>query len=90
MKICDKFNNLFSYNKYYEMSYEDLENEIKKYGIGDFSEDAILRRNRIEQLIAKDNATMFKKSLIISLITLVIAFTSLVVSGIAIFFKLVN
>jgi hypothetical protein len=85
MKICDKFNDLFSYNKYHKMSDENLENEIKKYGIEDFSADAILRRNRIEQLIAKDNATMFKRALMISSITSIIALTSLVVSIIAIF-----
>ena len=90
MKLITKINNLFSYDKYYKMSDENLENEIKKYGIGDFSADAILRRNRIEQLIAKDNASMFKKSLIISAFVLAVAVISLiisVISAIAIFLK---
>ena len=78
MKLIKKINNLFSYDRYYEMTDENLENEIKKYGIGDFSADAILRRNRIEQLIAKDNASMFKRSLIISAFTLIVAAISLI------------
>ena len=62
------------------MSDKDLENEIKKYNMGDFSQDAMLRRSRIEQLIAKDNATMFKKSLIISTFTLITAVIALIIS----------
>jgi len=87
MKLIEKINDLLSYNKYYKMPDEDLENEIKKYNMGDFSTNDILRRNRIEQLIAKDNASMFKKSLIISFFTLIVAFISLIISVIAIFLK---
>lgn len=80
MKLIERINNLFSYDKYYKMSDKDLENEIKKYNMGDFSQDAMLRRSRIEQLIAKDNATMFKKSLIISTFTLITAVIALIIS----------
>jgi len=85
MKIMGKLNDLFSYNKYYKMSTEDLEKEANKYNIGGYFDGRIVRREKIiEQLISKDNAAMFKKTLIISLITLMIVFISLVVSIIAI------
>jgi len=85
MKIMDKLNDLFSYNKYYKMSIDDLEKEASKYHIGGYFDGRIVRREKIiEQLIAKDNAAMFKKALVISLITLMIVFISLIVSIIAI------
>lgn len=77
---------LFSYNKYYKMSTDDLEKEAGKYQMGSYFDGSIVRRELIiEQLIAKDNATMFKRSLIISLITLIVVFISFVVSIIALF-----
>lgn len=102
MKIMDKLNDLFSYNKYYKMSTDDLEKEARKYGIRTYfperieaheyamrahlgeGEDIVKREKIIEQLIAKDNAAMFKRALVISLITLMIVFISLIVSIIAI------
>jgi len=41
----------------------------------------------IKQLIAKDNASMFKRALIISTFTLIVAAISLIISVIAIFLK---
>ena len=86
MKIKDQINDLFSYNKYYKMATDDLAKEAGKYHIGSYFDGSIIRRELIiEQLIAKDNATMFKRSLMVSLIILVIAIISLIVSIIAIF-----
>lgn len=74
-----KLINDLSPDRYFEMTPENLENEIKKYGIGDFSAEAELRKNRIEQLIAKDNAVMVKRALTISTIALIVSiFTSIV------------
>ena len=88
MKLLAKINDLFSYDKYYKMSNSNLEEEASKYKIGGYFDGNIIRREKIiEQLIAKDNASMFKKSLIISIFTLIVAFISLIISVIAIFLK---
>ena len=86
VKLIEKISNLFSYNKYYKMSTDDLEKEAAKYSIGSYFTGRIVRRESIiEQLITKDNASMFKKTIIISTFTLVIAVISLVISIITIF-----
>jgi len=88
MKLIKKINNLFSYDRYYKMSDDNLEKEATKYKIGGYFDGRIIRREKIiEQLIAKDNASMFKRSLIISTFTLIVAAISLIISVIAIFLK---
>ena len=88
MKLIKKINNLFSYDRYYKMSDDNLEKEATKYKIGGYFDGRIIRRGKIiEQLIAKDNASMFKRSLIISTFTLIVAAISLIISVIAIFLK---
>jgi len=90
MKLLAKINDLFSYDKYYKISDYDLTKEAKKYALGNCYNRIngnIVRTEVIKQLIAKDNASMFKKSLIISIFTLIVAFISLIISVIAIFLK---
>ncbi|MHB8276032.1 MAG: hypothetical protein ACYDIA_00045 [Candidatus Humimicrobiaceae bacterium] len=89
MKLLTKINNLFSYDKYYKMSNDDLEKEAEKYALDSYctQHGGIVRSEVIKQLIAKDNASMFKKSLIISAFVLVVAIISLIISIIAIFLK---
>ena len=89
MKLIKKIYNLFSYDKYYKMSNDDLAKEAGKYALdGCYTQyGGIVRSEVIKQLIAKDNASMFKKSLIISSFTLIVALISLIVSLISIFSK---
>jgi len=88
MKLIKKINNLFSYDRYYKMSVDNLVKEAHKYDIGGYFNGNIIRREKIiEQLIAKDNASMFKRSLIISTFTLIVAAISLIISVIAMFLK---
>ena len=88
MNLKEKFDELFNYGKYYKMSNDDLEDEAGKFKIGGYFDGRIIRREKIiDQLIAKDNATMFKRSLIVSFITLICVIISLIASIIAIFVK---
>ncbi|MBC8389845.1 MAG: hypothetical protein H8E13_17610 [Actinobacteria bacterium] len=90
MKLIEKINNLFSYDRYYKMSEDDLAKEASKYCLQRIYNPASLKIEKtevIKQLIAKDNASMFKKSLIISVFTLMVVIISLVISIIAILIK---
>lgn len=88
MKLIKKINNLFSYDRYYKMSNDELVKEADKYHIGSYFDGSIIRRELIiEQLIAKDNASMFKRSLIISAFTLIVAAISLIIGVTAICLK---
>jgi hypothetical protein len=89
MNLLKKINNLFSYDKYYKMSNDDLTKEAGEYALDSCYTQygGIVRSEVIKQLIAKDNASMFKKSLIISSFTLIVALISLIVSLISIFSK---
>jgi len=83
MKLLAKINDLFSYDKYYKISDYDLTKEAKKYALGNCYNRIngnIVRTEVIKQLIAKDNASMFKKSLIISFMMLVVSFFTLIIS----------
>ena len=88
MNFKQIINNLFSYDKYFKMSTEELVEEVKKNHLTIYGKNFVDRREMmLKQLIAKDNATMFKRSLIVSLITLAAVIISLIFSIIAIFFK---
>jgi len=89
MKLIKKINNLFSYDKYYKMSNDNLVKEANKYALQHIynHHGNIEKTEVIKQLIAKDNASMFKRSLIISTFTLIVAAISLIISVIAIFLK---
>ena len=71
------------------MPEEDLEKEAHKYALDGIYNTwgKIVKPEVIKQLIAKDNASMFRKSLIISTFTLMIALISLIIGIIAIFMK---
>ena len=72
--------------KYYRMNDKELEQECRKFNMGNYFNGNIIRREKIiEQLIAKDNAIMFRYTVISTLIILLIAFISLIISLIAIF-----
>ena len=59
------------------MNDEDLEAEARKFCIGGYFDGNIIRRERIiEQLIVKDNAIMFRYTLLSTFITLIIALIS--------------
>lgn len=90
MNLKENFYELFNYDKYYKMSNEELKHEANKYGLQRIYNPISLdieRTEVIKQLIDKDNATMFKRSLIVSFITLICVIISLIVSIIAIFIK---
>ena len=82
MKLIEKINDLFSYDKYYKMSNTDLEQEAKRYKLESCYNQFgnIVRTEVINQLIAKDNASMFKKSLVVSFMMLVVSFFTLIIS----------
>ena len=90
MNLLIKINNLFSYDRYYKMTDDELIKEVQKYNLKhiynnwNFNLD---RTEAIKQLVSKDNASMFKKSIIISAFVLVVAIISLIISVIAIFLK---
>ena len=71
------------------MSEEDLEKEAHKYALDGIYNTwgKIVKPEVIKQLIAKDNASMFRKSIIISIFTLIVVIISLIISIIAIFIK---
>ena len=72
--------------RYYKMDNEELEHECRKFNMGNYFNGNIIRREKIiEQLIVKDNAIMFRYTVISTLIILLIALISLVISLIAIF-----
>lgn len=81
MNFKQKINDLFSYDKYFRMSTEEIVEEIKKNNLTVYGTNYVGRRElMLKQLIVKDNTTMFKRSLIISLITLMFVIISLIVS----------
>lgn len=86
MSFKQKINDLFSYDKYFRMSIEEIVEEVEKNNLTVYSTDYPGRRKlMLEQLMAKDNTTMFKRTLILSFITLIAVIISLIVSIIAIF-----
>lgn len=89
MNLKEKFNELFNYDKYYKMSEDELIKKAEKNHLNVYSDGyGAGRRDLIlKQLIAKDNTAMFKRSLIVSFITLICVMISLIVSIIAIFIK---
>lgn len=88
MNLIEKINNLFSYDRYYRMSTEEIAEENKKNHLTVYGDNFVGRREMmLKQLIAKDNASMFKKSLIISISTLIVVIISLIISVIAICIK---
>jgi len=89
MKLIKKINNLFSYDRYYKMSDDKLVKEANKYALQYiYNYHGNIEKTEVtKQLIAKDNASVFKKSLIISTFILMVAAISLIISVIAIFLK---
>jgi len=72
--------------RYYRMGTDELEQECRGFNMGSYFNGNKIRREKIiEQLIAKDNAIMFRYTVISTLIILLIAFISLIISLIAIF-----
>ena len=72
--------------RYYKMNDDELESEATKYHIGGYFDGRIIRREIIiEQLIAKDNARMFRFTLIASISTLFVAIISFILSLISLF-----
>jgi hypothetical protein len=88
LNIKQKINDFFTYDKYFRMSTEELVEEVRKNHLTVYGKNFSGRREMmLKQLIAKDNATMFKRTLIISFITLIAVIISTIFSIIVIFFK---
>ena len=85
-EIIMKFLRNLNVLRYYKMSNEDLEAESQRYGMGSYFDGNIIRREKIvEQLILKDNAIMFRYTLLSTLITLIIVIISLLMRLVAVF-----
>ena len=66
--FINKFLNIFTFRKYYEMSFEEVRVEARKYGIpvydyGDVVSNNDSRLDAIEQLIKKNTWKKYFKSI---------------------------
>lgn len=72
---------IITINKYYRLSDQELELEANKYRIGNYADGRGVDRERIiDQLIKKDSANDSRLGLLFSIVSVIVAFSSLGIS----------
>jgi len=87
MKLKEQISDSFSYDKYYRMSIEELEKIVAKRHISKYENYVGRKELIIKHLVEQDNHSLFRKTLLISILTLAVAFGNIIAIIIVTFFR---
>lgn len=90
MKLKKQISDFFSYDKYYRMDIKELDKIAEKRHIEKYENiigNAWRKDKIIKNLIEQDNNSLFRKTLLISILALAVSFGNIIAIIIVTFFK---